>query len=101
MHPHTTEEKNMAKPFRYFSYSHDTGFDTYETAEEAKKAAEESLQGYRDTAHGDEWDEEVTGVCWGEIKQEIVELTTGETINDCGDYAAEYELRDVGAETGA
>lgn len=90
----------MKKTYRYFSYSHATGFDTYETAGEAKKAAEESLQAYRDVAD-DMWDEEVTGVCWGEIKQEAVELPTGELINDYGDYVADYELRDVGAESGA
>ena len=47
------------------------------------------------------WDEEVTGVCWGEIKQKAVELPTGELINDYGDYVADFELRDVGAESGA
>lgn len=90
----------MKKAYRYFAYSHETGFDTYETAAEAKGAAEESLQAYRDVADG-MWDEEVTGVCWGEIKQETVELPTGELINDYGDYVADYELRDVGAESGA
>lgn len=90
----------MKKTYRYFAYSHETGFDTYETADEAKKAAEESLQAYRDVAD-DGWDDEVTGVCWGEIKQEAVELPTGELINDYGDYVADYELRDVGAESGA
>ena len=53
----------MKKTYRYFAYSPETGFDTYETADEAKKAAEESLQAYRDVA--------------------------------------DYELRDVGAESGA
>ena len=84
----------MAKHYRYFAYSHDTGFERYETADEARKAAEESLRGYREAAD-DGWDEEVTGVCWGEIKQEIVELPTGEIINDYGDYVADYELRAV------
>ena len=90
----------MKKAYRYFAYSPETGFDTYETAAEAKGAAEESLQAYRDVAD-EGWDEEVTGVCWGEIKQEAVELPTGELINDYGDYVADYELRDVGAESGA
>ena len=90
----------MKKAYRYFAYSPETGFDTYETSAEAKGAAEEALQAYRDVAD-DMWDEEVTGVCWGEIKQKAVELPTGELINDYGDYVADFELRDVGAESGA
>lgn len=69
----------MKKTYRYFAYSHETGFDTYETADEAKKAVEESLQAYRDVAD-DDWDDKVTGVRWGEIKQETVELPTGKLI---------------------
>lgn len=40
----------MKKTYRYFAYSHETGFDTYETEAEAKGAAEDSLQAYRDVA---------------------------------------------------
>ena len=72
----------------------------FRSVSQSRYPAEESLQAYRDVAD-EGWDDEVTGVCWGEIKQETVELPTGELINDYGDYVADYELRDVGAESGA
>lgn len=59
-------------PDRFFSYCPECGFDTHPTAETATLAAEDHLEHYRDKA-GDGWSEDVTGICWGEIKQEVVE----------------------------
>lgn len=56
---------------KYFCYDPDTGFDTYETPEQAKEAAEVAIDYYRDNAD-EGWNEEVCGVCWGEIKQHTV-----------------------------
>lgn len=52
---------------RFFSYCPECQFGTHATAEEAAKAAEEHLEHYQDDA-GDGWSDDVTGICWGEIK---------------------------------
>ncbi len=68
------------KEFEYFSYDPDNGFETWQTEEDAKKAALESIDYYRDYAC-DGWNEEVGGVCWGKIKQESV-ITDRKTIKE-------------------
>ena len=53
---------------KFFCYCPDAGFDTYQTEKEAKDSAETSIDWHR--ANADEgWDEEVSQVCWGGIKQ--------------------------------
>lgn len=55
---------------KYFSYCPESGFETFITAKEAEVSANESIDYFRD--HADEgWDESVSQVCWGEIKQEV------------------------------
>lgn len=58
--------------YDYFCYDPDTGFETYNTPEGAKQAAEEAIDYYRDNAD-EGWNEEVCGVCWGKINQRTVE----------------------------
>jgi len=85
---------------KYFSYDpNGDGFQTHETSEEAKKVAEDALENEREEAI-EEWNEEVTEICWGEIKQHIAE-TNRRPINDqdpcrfnCAEYV-EYELVEI------
>lgn len=58
--------------YDYFCYDPDTGFETYNTPEGAKQAAEDAIDFYRDNA-AEGWNEEVCGVCWGKINQRTVE----------------------------
>ncbi len=60
--------------YGWFSYDDEHGFETHATEEEARKAAAESLDMYRDDAY-EGWDEGVTNVCWGRIRQCVVELS--------------------------
>ena len=62
----------VRQPDRFFSHCPDCGFDTHPTAEKATEAAEGHLDHFREEA-GDGWSEDVTGICWGEITQEVVE----------------------------
>jgi predicted nucleic acid-binding Zn-ribbon protein len=57
---------------RFFSQCPDCGFETFKTAKEAEADAEAHLDHYRDDAP-DGWNEEVTGICWGEVKGEVVQ----------------------------
>ncbi|HBT5244293.1 TPA: hypothetical protein MB799_001546 [Klebsiella quasipneumoniae] len=56
----------------YFMYSDDAGFETYQTREEAIKAAEEMIDDYRGDA-GDGWPEEAGTTRWGVIIQQATE----------------------------
>ena len=53
---------------KFFCYCPDAGFDTFDTEKEAKDSAETSIDCHRDNAD-EGWDEEVSQICWGEIKQ--------------------------------
>jgi hypothetical protein len=64
-------ERRNEMSYKYFCYDPDTGFDTYKTAEEAMQAADDAISYYRDNAD-EGWNEEVSGVCWGELKQHTV-----------------------------
>jgi len=57
---------------RFFVYDPECGFETYTTAKEAEEAAEGILEEYRDNA-GDGWDECVASLCWGEIREQVVQ----------------------------
>ena len=86
---------------KYFAYSPDTEFDTFETAELAEAAALESIQSYRDVA-AEGWDQDVGLVCWGEIKQHAVEFDTGKQgdfdgeLVDMVDYKLVNSQKDAG-----
>lgn len=51
---------------KYFAYDQEVGFDLYDTANEAKKAAQESIDEYRSEA-AEGWNEAVENVCWGVV----------------------------------
>ena len=82
----------------YFSYCPECGFETHNTLEEAKAAAEERLDFFRDYA-ADGWNEGVGQVCWGEVKEIAVQENRREA--DPGNldeadfsFICEYNLRD-------
>lgn len=69
----------------FFAYDTETGFNTYDTAAEARDAAEESLSAWRDAAREDgEWPTEAGHVCWGAIQGRAE--ATPEDAEDCIDY---------------
>lgn len=88
----------------YFSYdSEGDGFTIHKTAEEAKLASNNDLACYRDYAV-EGWDESVTHVCWGEIKESAIEINkmtkeeakhAGIYVNNEFDYICDYELKPV------
>lgn len=82
--------------YRFFAYDPETGFETFETADQAKKHAEECIQCYRDEA-GEGWDEQTDQVCWGEVKGKAVQVNQSEPSNiDNGfDYYCDYSLLDI------
>lgn len=55
---------------KFYCYCPDTGFDTFELEGEARQAAQDSIDYYRDNA-SEGWDEEVEQVSWGEITQVV------------------------------
>lgn len=91
--------------YKYFAYCPDSGFETFQTREEAEKYAQEAIDWFRDSA-SEGWNEEVSGVCWGEIKQETV-MTCCKTVKEaeeelgviidatCYSGYADYGLKDV------
>ena len=69
---------------KFFSYDPEDGFQLHATEDEAKERAQIALDNYRDNAIDDNgWGEEVEGVCWGNVRQNVVEINTG--IESC-DY---------------
>jgi len=67
---------------KYFCYDPADGFETYATAEEARKRAEIAIHEYRCEAH-DGWHEEVDDVCWGVISEHTIITETIEKPKDC------------------
>ena len=54
---------------KYFVYSADHGFSTFNTTEEAEAMAENLLEEYREDSYDEGWSEDVETVCWGEVQQ--------------------------------
>ena len=90
---------------KYFSYDPEgNGFEFHNTPEEAKLAAENSLASSRDFAIDYGWDDSVTLILWGEIKERVTkvrELTKAEAIQQdiyIGgdfDFICDYELKEL------
>lgn len=51
----------------FFSYCPEAGFETHKTIEEARDAAEVSVESFRDTASTDGWDDVVFNICYGVV----------------------------------
>ena len=75
---------------RYFINTGD-GFEFASTEEEARKVATEAIDFWRRAAIDDgEWDDEITSVFWGEIRERVMAVAVG----DDGEYT-DYQLRAV------
>jgi hypothetical protein len=84
---------------QWFSYDPEDGLETHDTPEQAKAAAEKSLDEYRDNAAGDGWYENVEMICWGAVHGQVVEtkrveIPDGVTVDDMGqgDDGEDYSL---------
>ena len=62
---------------RYFAYSADDGYTTFETEADAKAYAERCLELYEEAAkYEGEWPEETDSVVWGKILAKAVCVRT-------------------------
>ena len=69
---------------RFFSYDPQEGFRLHDTAEQAEHAAQASMTAYRgDAQHEGEWthEDDVRGVCWGELREAAAETRTREGVD--------------------
>ncbi len=57
---------------KFFMYSDDSGFETFETQDEAIKAAQEMIDACREDAY-DGWPEEADTIRWGMVIQQATE----------------------------
>lgn len=87
---------------KFFSYDRFGDFELHDTAEAAKRSAEESLTAERETASqcGEGWPDEVTEICWGELREKALEQDRRPV--DSSDpqgaaYVVDYALQPVGA----
>jgi hypothetical protein len=77
----------------YFSYDpNGDGFSLHKTAEDAKKAAETALNEEAINAGDDGWSDEVTQICWGEIKEVAVESNRRPSDNKHFSEYVDYNL---------
>ena len=58
---------------RFFTFSSMGEFKTHATEEKARAEAESDLDQCRDCSADGGWDETVTNICWGEIRQGVVQ----------------------------
>ncbi|MGL5480363.1 MAG: hypothetical protein ACRDC7_00605 [Aeromonas veronii] len=84
---------------RYFAYDPDSGFETFDTEQEAIDFANGVIDDYRDAAD-EGWDEMVEQVCWGEVKQvaRMDSKKPGPETAFC--YSCDYALGDLPAIAG-
>lgn len=61
--------KTDVAPAGYFAFDNDGGFTNHDTAESARKEAQEAINYFRGDAC-DGWPDEVGSVCWGVIMQQ-------------------------------
>ncbi len=86
---------------RYFVNDPEDGVEFFDTEQEARDHAEHVLQQYRDLSV-DGWDECVTWICWGEVKERVVQTICrpaeqGSGVDEYWDFglrADEREARD-------
>ena len=78
---------------KFFSYDPDDGFELHDSEEEAKECAQNAIDLYRDDA-AERWAEGVERVCWGNVRQNVVEVNIAPT-NKHGEEAQGYNLADT------
>ena len=82
---------NIRAP-QYFAYSSEHGYETYETAEKAKNAAEDMISDFL----FDEWDEEVETVSWGRVIGSAVMVDKrAAPAGSEFDYTCNYVIKDT------
>lgn len=64
--PAQQQAEPVALSLPFFAYDSETGFERFATEAEAKAAAQESIEAYREDA-GEGWAEEVENICWGVV----------------------------------
>lgn len=93
---------------RFYSYSNENGITLHDSLEEAKNAAGEDLDGYRDLAASDGWEEsEAESICYGVVIGQSVktyekkkENMSEQELEDCPcdmdafDSFVEYDVRE-------
>jgi hypothetical protein len=72
---------------KFFSYDPDDGFLLHETEQKAKQHAQKLIDSYRDDAP-EGWPDEVEEACWGELRQQAVEIPID-------DHSCDYKLVDA------
>jgi hypothetical protein len=77
---------------KFFSYDPDDGFQLHATEGEAKTRAQNAIDLYRDNA-AKGWAEGVEGVCWGNVRQLVVEINIAPKNNY--DDPCDYNLADA------
>jgi hypothetical protein len=85
---------------RFFSFAQPDGIAWHDTAEEAREGANEALKGEREHCLLDGyWSDEVTEICWGEVREVATEDTRTHVDEDEDgqreEVYTEYELRPV------
>lgn len=76
---------------KHFSFDHENGFQVWRTQDEAREAAQEAINDYREAIEDDDnWLDDVEAVCWGEIGGQAKAVFGG----DFGQL--DYELQEVG-----
>lgn len=78
---------------KFFSYDPDDGFKLHATEDEAKTRAQSAIDLYRDDA-AEEWAEAVEDVCWGNVRQNVVEINIAPPNNHDGE-SYDYNLVDA------
>jgi len=82
---------------RFFSFDPEDGFERHETEDLARARAEKCLARDRDIATTEGWPEEVEGICWGEIREQVAKTWSHDVTDDddvpayCDEFA-EYGL---------
>lgn len=84
----------------FFCYDPQEGFQLFDSAEDAKKSAQEALEYERQEAC-EGWSDEVDKICWGQLTQCVAETmrrprTDADTFvsADC-DIIVDYDLVDI------
>ena len=97
-------ESSQDRTKKYFSYYPEGGFELHNSAEEAKKSAEDALDTEREYAC-EGWSEYVDKICWGEVRQHVAETmsrprTDADHVDSEFATIVDYGLVDIGGDNG-
>ena len=80
----------------YFAYDpNGKGFVFCYTLKEAKKGAEDAFQEELDAAYGDEWDDNVETICYGQVLGMVHEKSRTPDESGKFDEIVDYELVEI------